>query len=122
MSPVDSWAMSKIIHVRTEIEIPGHPSAIHVAEMRELVDEAPTSPAMCTMVRIIELAGSDSGETVTGAGVIGGNQEGLAVEPNETVPHPDTYADFPDITARLISAEEFEGLWMEAVTKFPQVE
>ncbi len=113
--------MSKVIHVRTEIEIPGNPSAIHIAEMQELIDATPTSPAMCTMVRIIELAGSPSGETVTGAGVIGGQTVGLAAEPHEVVPHPDSYADFPDITARFITAEEFEGLWLEAMTKFPQV-
>lgn len=113
--------MSKVIHVRTEIEIPGNPSAIHVAEMKELDHATPESPALCTMVRIIELAGTGAGETVTGAGVIGGVQVGLAAEPNETVPHPDSYADFPDIKARIITSEEFEGLWVEAITKFPEV-
>ncbi len=113
--------MSKVIHVRTEIEIPGNPSAIHVAEMREHSEATPTSPAMCIMLRIIELSGSGKDETVTGAGLIGGNNVGLAAEPNEVVPHPDSYAAFPDIKARLISPEEFEGLWVEAVTKFPEV-
>lgn len=113
--------MSKVIHVRTEIEIPGNPSAIHVAEMKEIESTTPTSPAMCILVRIVELTGSGSGETVTGAGIIGGNNVGLAAEPNEVVPHPDSYSDFPDIKARIISAEEFEGLWVEAVTKFPEV-
>lgn len=113
--------MSKLIHVRTEIEIPGNPSAIHIAEMQELIDETPTSPAMCKMLRIIELAGTTRGETVTGAGQLPHKSVGLAAEPQEMVPHPDTYADFPDISAKRISAEEFEGLWLEAATKFPEL-
>lgn len=112
--------MSNTIVVRTEIEIPGHPTAIHIAEMQELVD-APGSaaPPLCRILRIIELAGTAGGETVTGAGVLQGPAFGLANEPNEIVPHPDTYADFPDINARIITVEEFEGLWLEAGTKFP---
>lgn len=113
--------MSKLIHVRTEIEIPGHPSAIHIAEMQELINATPGAPAMCKMLRIMELAGSKSGETVTGAGTLDDKTFGLANEPNEFVPHPDTYADFLDIEAKVISAEEFEGLWVEALTKFPEL-
>lgn len=74
---------------------------------------------MCRILRIIELAGTAGGETVTGAGVLRGPAFGLANEPNEIVPHPDTYADFPDIKARIITVEEFEGLWLEAGAKFP---
>lgn len=112
--------MSKTIIVRTEIEIPGHPTAIHIAEMQEL----PASPQrdgvpMCQMQRIIELAGTTDGDIVTGAGVIGGQTFDLSNDPNEVVPHPDTYAHFPDIKAEIISVEEFEGLWLEAGAKFP---
>ncbi|BAU97438.1 hypothetical protein N24_3176 [Corynebacterium suranareeae] len=112
--------MPKTIIVRTEIEIPGHPTAIHIAEMQELPESATQDGvAMCKMQRIIELAGTAEGDIVTGAGVIGGANFQLNNEPNEVVPHPDTYADFPDIKAEVISAEAFEGLWLEAGAKFP---
>ncbi|GAV98548.1 MAG: hypothetical protein Q4F10_03210 [Corynebacterium glutamicum] len=112
--------MSKTIIVRTEIEIPGHPTAIHIAEMQELpASESQDGVQMCKMQRIIELAGTTEGDVVTGAGVIGGSNFQLNNEPNEVVPHPDTYADFPDIKAVVISAETFEGLWLEAGAKFP---
>ena len=53
--------MSNTIVVRTEIEIPGHPSAIHVAELEELAEAGSVSPAggteggvpMCRILRII---------------------------------------------------------------------
>lgn len=107
--------MTSTIIVRTEIEIPGHPTVIHIAEMHEL----PDSPELCQMVRIIELAGTPEGDIVTGAGVIGAQTFDLNNAPNEVVPHPDTYANFPDIKAERISTEEFSGLWLEAGTKFP---
>lgn len=112
--------MTKTIIVRTEIEIPGHPTAIHIAEMKELPGAAtPEGIPVCQLQRIIELAGTTDGDIVTGAGVIGSSNFQLSNEPNEVVPHPDTYADFPDIKAATISAEAFEGLWLEAEAKFP---
>lgn len=38
--------------------------------------------------------------------------------PQEVVPHPDTYDEFPDISARYMDQEQFEALWTEATTKF----
>jgi hypothetical protein len=97
------------IHVRIELSIPGAGSVIHVAELAEM--DART----CALVRIIEL---DPTETIRGCA----NQEksaGMTNTPNPVVPHPDTYADFPDIEHRELSAEEFEGLWAEAMAAFP---
>ena len=91
--------------------IPGAGSVIHVAEL------APLDAQTCAMVRIIEL---DPSETIRGAATQD-TSAGMAQAPNPVVPHPDAYADFPDIEHRALSADEFEGLWMEAVAAFPEV-
>jgi len=36
---------------------------------------------------------------------------GMASAPEPIVPHPDTYADFPDITSTPIDVELFDALW-----------
>ncbi|WP_080794344.1 hypothetical protein [Corynebacterium pacaense] len=113
--------MSNEIYVRTTIEIPGAPAVIHLAEMTPLIDAPDSAPAMCALARIIELSGDEKGETITGAGRIPGPSRGLAAEPNEVVPHPDSYADFPDISSEMITSDVFEGLWLEAAAKFPEV-
>ncbi|WP_040087110.1 hypothetical protein [Corynebacterium humireducens] len=99
------------IHVRIDMSIPGAGSVIHVAEL------LPRDAQTCTMIRIIEL---DPSETIRG-GATQDTSAGLAQAPNPVVPHPDTYADFPDIEHRLLSPEEFEGLWAEAVAAFPKL-
>lgn len=43
----------------------------------------------------------------------------MAQLPNEIVPHPDTYDQYPDISATRLEEAEFEGLWSEATTLFP---
>ena len=101
----------KQIHVRIEMTVPGAGSVIHVAEL------APLDEQTCAMVRIIEL---DPSETIRGAATQD-TAAGMAQAPNPVVPHPDTYADFPDIEHRLLSPEEFEGLWAEAVAAFPEL-
>lgn len=113
--------MSKEIHVRTEIDIPGAPRVIHVAEMIPLITTPGTTPVMCTLLRIIELSSSDDAETITGVGQFPGRSYGLAAEPHGTVPHPDSYSDFPDIQSKRVSSEVFEGLWMEGIAKFPDI-
>lgn len=113
--------MNNEIYVRTVIDVPGTPRVIHVAEMTPVINNPATSPALCTLVRIIELHSTDDGEIVSGVGHFPGRSLGLAAEPNETVPHPDSYADFPDIETERLTSEVFEGLWMEAIAKFPDV-
>ncbi len=99
--------------VRTELTVPGAGSIIHVAELEEI------DARMCTMVRIIEL---DPAETIRGAArAESGVSVGMQNAPNEVVPHPDTYADFPDIDHRVLTESEFEGLWSEAIAKFPEL-
>ena len=46
---------------------------------------------------------------------------GMASAPEPIVPHPDTYADFPDITSTHIDVELFDALWAEAIAKFPEL-
>jgi len=46
---------------------------------------------------------------------------GMASAPEPIVPHPDTYADFPDITSTPIDVELFDALWAEAIAKFPEL-
>ena len=42
-------------------------------------------------------------------------------EPQAAVPHPDSYADFPDIEVTRLDPEEYEALWTEAAAKFPEI-
>lgn len=99
------------IHVRIELSVPGAGTIIHVAELAEMDSQT------CAMIRIIEL---DPSETIRGAATRE-KSAGMANVPNPVVPHPDTYGDFPDIEHRLLSPEEFEGLWAEAAATFPEL-
>ncbi|GAB3695788.1 hypothetical protein GCM10027595_09400 [Corynebacterium nasicanis] len=101
----------KQIHVRIEMTVPGAGSVIHVAEL------SPLDADTCALLRIIEL---DPSETIRGAATQD-TSAGMAQAPNPIVPHPDSYADFPDISHRSITPEEFEGLWAEAVATFPEI-
>lgn len=99
------------LYVRIDMSIPGAGSVTHLAELEEI------DPETCTMLRIIEL---DPAERIRGAAT----QEtsaGMNNRPQATVPHPDTYADFPDIEARKLTNDEFEGLWAEATAAFPEL-
>lgn len=98
-------------YIRTDLTVPGSGSAIHVAELEEI------DRTSCTMVRIIELAPDEAIMGAHGNGKSAGNSN----QPNAVVPHPDTYDDFPDIDARRLSQDEFEALWNEALTKFPEL-
>ena len=101
----------KLLHVRIDMTIPGAGSVIHVAEL------APLDAQTCSMIRIIEL---DPSETIRGAATRDASA-GMGQAPNPVVPHPDTFSDFPDIEHRLLTAEEFEGLWAETVARFPDL-
>ena len=98
------------MYVRIDLIAPDAPPLAHVAEVR------PTdSPSLCAMQRIIELG---DGSSITGL-ARGQHSRGMSALPQEFVPHPDTYADMPDISATILSKDEFEGLWQEALQKFP---
>lgn len=96
--------------IRTELTVPGAGTAIHIAELEEI------DQTTCRMLRIIELAPDESIMGLAGEG----RSAGQAPEPMETVPHPDTYDDFPDIDATRLGGDTFEALWSEAVAKFPE--
>ncbi|GAB2516637.1 hypothetical protein CATRI_13055 [Corynebacterium atrinae] len=103
--------MKQHLYVRIDMSIPGAGSVTHLAELEEIDSET------CTMLRIIEL---DPAERIRGAAT----QDmavGMDNRPQTVVPHPDTYADFPDIDARKLTDEEFEGLWAEASATFPEL-
>lgn len=103
--------MSDFLYVRIEMTIPQVGTTVHIAELE------PLNTQMCTMRRIIEL---DPQGTIQG-GAVGEKSVGLAAPPADVVPHPDSYGDFPDISARHLHADEFESLWAEAVTKFKEL-
>lgn len=96
-------------HVRTELTVPGVGTAIHIAELEEI------DTTSCAMLRLIELAPDD---TIMGA-TDGTTTAGNTTAPADVVPHPDTYGDYPDITATRLDEAEFQALWSEARAKFP---
>lgn len=101
--------MKELLYVRTEMTIPQVGTSIHIAELQ------PIDGFTCELLRIIEL---DPSETIRGAAT-GGKSVGMAAAPEQVVPHPDQYADFPDITSTTVLADAFEALWAEALAKFP---
>lgn len=98
-----------LIYVRLDMTIPGAGSVTHLAELSEI------DASSCTMLRIIEL---DPSGTIRGAATQT-SSIGMADRPSDVVPHPDTYAQFPDIKSQILNAEEFEGLWAEALASLP---
>ncbi len=103
--------MKELLYVRTEMTIPQVGTSTHLAELRPIDAQA------CQLLRIIEL---DPNEAVRGAGTQT-TTVGLAAAPEPIVPHPDTYSEFPDITATYLDAADFEALWTETVIKFPEL-
>lgn len=99
------------IFIRTDLSIPGAGTVINIAHLEEI------DRTHCTMVRMIEL---DPQESIRGA-TSNGRTVGQANQPQRIVPHPDTYHQFPDISSRRLSEEEFEALWNEATAKFPEL-
>ncbi|WP_257159014.1 hypothetical protein [Corynebacterium cystitidis] len=97
--------------VRTTMTVPGAGTLITIAELLELSSEN------CAMVRMIELAPD---ETIMGA-YAEGRIVGQAHEPLDHVPHPNTYDQFEGIEAQSLSADEFEALWAETRTQFPEL-
>lgn len=103
--------MTSYLYVRTIMSIPGVGTSNHIAELE------PTNATECRLHRLLEV---DPTNSVCGAardGVV----VGMAAPPQPTVPHPESYADFPDIETAYLSLEEFEALWSEAIEKFPEL-
>ncbi|GAB6951387.1 hypothetical protein HMPREF3155_02085 [Corynebacterium sp. HMSC06D04] len=100
--------MSTLMYIRTTMEVPGVGSAIHVAEMEEVDAET------CTMLRMIALAPNDA---VAGAATPN-KSVGNADIPQSTVPHPNTYDNYPNISAEHVSEEDFTALWTEALALY----
>ena len=96
--------MTNYLYVRTKLNVPGVGSAIHMAEMEE------QDTRSCRMVRMIALDPSDAIVGVATPHSSTGNVD----QPQEVVPHPDTYDDFPDISAQYIDQSRFDALWSEA--------
>ena len=96
------------LYVRTELTVPGVGSAVHLAELEE------HDAQRCRMHRMIALDPADSVVGVATPDSSTGNVD----TPQEVVPHPDTYDEFPDISAQYMDQEQFEALWTEATTKF----
>lgn len=107
--------VSERIYVRTSLKVPGVGTVIHAAELEE--KDATT----CRMHRIVELAGTAPNSPIAGAATGSGKVRGMDAAPNPTVPHPDTYANFPDIASQRLSAQDFERLWARACAAFPDL-
>ena len=97
--------------VRIDLTVPGVGTLINIADLVEVDGQT------CTVNRMLEL---DPNETITGA-YIHGRCVGQINEPQASVPHPDSYADFPDIEVRHVDPAQYEALWTEAAAKFPEI-
>ncbi|MBZ8177262.1 hypothetical protein GSS88_05540 [Corynebacterium sp. 3HC-13] len=96
--------VKQLLYVRLDFEVPESGKVSHVAELEPIDHEH------CTMVRIIEL---DHEGVIRGAAHQRGSR-GMMNLPQQVVPHPDTYDQFPDISSQAVSPEEFQVLWLEA--------
>ena len=101
--------MANYLYVRTELTVPGVGSAIHMAEMEE------QDARSCRMVRMIALDPSDAIVGVATPTSSTGNVD----QPQEVVPHPDTYDEFPDISAHYVDQSHFDR-WSRKVTTTPR--
>lgn len=106
------------LYLRTVMHVPGVGSATHIAELE------PIDATTCTLLRLIELDPSDTPrgalnrDTATQTERLAG---GLPA-PERVVPHPDTYADYPDVEVTFLDQQTFGAYWIEALTKFPELE
>ena len=91
-------------YIKIELKDKDVIAPVSIAELEEVTRE------QCKVVRLIE----KMGDTYPGRidhGVVHGNP----AMPLDTVPHPDTYGDFPDVEATRLSAEEFEAEWLNGL-------
>ena len=109
----------KHLYTRLTLTIPGAGTAIHLADLEETGND-------CVVHRMIALTPE---EAIAGAAHV--DKPGTAQEkltragqidiPKTTVPHPDTYGDYPDITTKRLSNDAFEAWWVEAQQRFPEL-
>lgn len=107
----------KHLYTRLTMTIPGAGKAIHLADLEE-------SGSDCLVHRMIALTPD---EVIAGAARVdkpGTNAEkmhraGQIDVPKTTVPHPDTYGDYPDITTQHLS-RRLCGLVGRSATAFPR--
>ncbi|MDO4928155.1 MAG: hypothetical protein Q3976_03730 [Corynebacterium sp.] len=99
------------LYITLTMEIPGVGRSRHAAEL------LPITAEHCRILRLIEFGPNDE---ITGA-VFQQQPVGQVSLPSEMVPHPDTYENFPEIASSALHAHEFEGLWIEAQRKFPEL-
>lgn len=107
--------MTTMLYVRTTLTIPGAGTAIHVAELEE------AGPDVCTLHRMVALTPDDD---VAGAAHVQQGQVrvvGNMDTPMPTIPHPNTYDQFPDIEAAHITQADFELLWAQAATVYGEL-
>ncbi|MDK8626214.1 hypothetical protein [Corynebacterium appendicis] len=101
------------LFVKTIFTAPDGSGLVNVAELAEL-DDTRTN---CRMVRMIELTPDHS---IVGA-FTDGKVHGSANTPLDVVPHPDKLGQFDDIEHHMLEQGEFDGLWAEAQTLFPDL-
>lgn len=89
--------------IKIELKDPDVIAPVSIAEMEELDSQS------CRVLRLIEQQGDDFPGFIDH-----GKVHGDPALPLDTVPHPDSYDDFPDVTATRLSEEEFEVLWLRA--------
>lgn len=93
-----------LIYVKTTMQVPGMQDVVHYAELEHL----PGSP-LCRPLRMLEASGS----TITGAFRRDpALSVGMANEPQQIIPHPDSWGDMPDISSERMTVEAFEALWV----------
>ncbi|AZA14720.1 hypothetical protein ACFPVT_03215 [Corynebacterium choanae] len=105
--------MTEMIYTKLTMEIPELGTVAHVAELQPMAENT----GMCRMVRLIELS---DGEVPSG-GWVGGKSRNLATPPQEVVPHPDTFDDFPEVQSEILTGVAFDELWEQIVATYPDL-
>lgn len=102
-----------ILYAKTIFTAPDGSGIVNVAELAELDD----TRTACRMVRMIELTPQNS---IVGA-YVDGRVHGSANTPLDVVPHPERLSEFEDIEHHILEESDFNGLWAEAQTLFPEL-
>lgn len=69
---------------------------------------------MCSMSRLIEMM---DGHNISGVWSSNGTNSGMVNQPIKHVPHPDSFHNFPDIEVSMLTALQFEGLWLQGINQ-----
>lgn len=101
----------KLLYVKTTLRVVGVGAVVHLAEL-EHVEGSP----LCTPARMLEA--TEDGRITGAFRRQPALNHGMPSPPQQLIPHPDSWGDLPDITSERVTAEEFEGLWAEAMALF----